>query len=155
MTARKLKDAEDVERFSAAWERFFRAIRRARARVPDDREASLTLAQYVLLVPLREHSPRSVGELKDAAGVAGPTATKLLDGLERGGLVERRPSERDRRSVEVSLTTEGRRVLDETAEWVEAGRRRIYDALEPHEREEAERLLSRLADIVEQMENRN
>ena len=151
MRARKLNNDEPVERFTASWERFFRAVRRARARIPDDREASLTLAQYQLLAPLSESSPRSVGELKAAAGVAGPTVTKLLDGLERGGLVERTPSERDRRSIDVSLTDEGRRVMDETREWVDEGRRRIYDALEPREREEAERLLSRLADIVERL----
>jgi DNA-binding MarR family transcriptional regulator len=148
MTAPEPQD-EQLERFNHEWERFHRAVKRARARVPDDRQHGLTLAQYMLLAPLTERSPRAVRELADAAGVAGPTATRLLDSLEAGGYVERRPSERDRRSVDVSLTPDGKRQLDETREWVNEGRRRVYDALEPAERQEAERLLARLADIVE------
>ena len=141
-----------METFNVAWERFHRAVKRARARVPDDRAAGLTLAQFILLDPLRERSPQSVRELAEAADVAPPTATRLLDALEAGGYVERRPSERDRRSVDVSLTPAGAETLAETRKWVDEGRRRIYEALEPDERAEAERLLSRLADIVERLD---
>ena len=86
-----------VDRFDAAWEAFFRAARRARTRWPADRAGGLTLPQYFLLQPLLDGSPHGVGELAEAAGVAGPTATKMLDGLERGGMVERRASTTDRR----------------------------------------------------------
>jgi len=146
-----IRELERVDAFTATWERFFRAARRARARAPERGAGELTLAQYLLLAPLRERSPQAVRELADAAGVAGPTATRLLDSLEAAGVVQRRPSERDRRSVEVSLTAEGERMLTKTQRWVDAGRRRIYDALEPDERADAERLLARLADIFEEI----
>lgn len=151
MSAQKLQ-VDRVERFNTAWERFFRAVRRARARVPDDRPTGLTLAQYLLIKPLGDRSPQSVRELADAAGIAPPTATRLLDALESGGYVERRASERDRRSVDVTLTAAGTQMLAQTREWVDEGRRRIYDALNGAEREEAERLLTRLAEIVETLE---
>jgi DNA-binding MarR family transcriptional regulator len=149
MEAQKLNADDQLERFNTAWERFHRAVKRARARVPDDRPRGLTLAQFLLLQPLGERSPMTVRELAESAGVSAPTASRLIDALDAGGFVERRPSERDRRSVEITLTEDGRLVLDDTREWVEEGRRRIYEALEPDERAEAERLLSRLADIVE------
>jgi DNA-binding MarR family transcriptional regulator len=150
--SRRDSSEERLERFHEAWERFFRAVRRARARVPEDRPRGLTLSQYLLLHPLQTRSPQAVRELADAAGIAGPTASRLLDGLEAAGFVERRHSERDRRSVEVHLTAAGRRELTDTREWVNEGRRQIYDALEPAERAEAERLLARLADVVERLD---
>jgi DNA-binding MarR family transcriptional regulator len=139
----------DLETFASAWEAFFRAMRRARARMPEGPSpGDLTISQYLLLEPLAESSPRAVGELAEAAGVSGPTATRLLDGLVRAGLVERRPSERDRRTVEISLTRDGRKAMASTREWVNAGRRRIFEALSPSERAQAERLLRRLTEIV-------
>lgn len=43
----------------------------------------------------------------------GATVTGLLDTLERRGLVQRRPHPTDRRSLLVSITDQGRRLLDE------------------------------------------
>ena len=40
----------------------------------------------------------------DGRDLAPPTATRMLDGLERESIVERRPSEEDRRCVTVELT---------------------------------------------------
>ncbi|MFN8123324.1 MAG: MarR family transcriptional regulator [Thermoleophilia bacterium] len=45
--------------------------------------------------------------LGDRLGVTRPNITKLVDGLERQGLVERRPHPDDRRMVHAQLTPEG------------------------------------------------
>lgn len=45
--------------------------------------------------------------LGDRLGVTRPNVTKLVDGLERQGLVERRPHPDDRRMVHAQLTPEG------------------------------------------------
>src|SRR5947209_3075857 len=96
MAVRESSEAR-VDAFGAAWEAFFRAVRRGRAQAPEGAAAGgLTLAQYLLLEPLASESPRSVSELAAAAGVKPPTATRLLDGLERAGVVARRVSARDR-----------------------------------------------------------
>jgi DNA-binding MarR family transcriptional regulator len=50
-------------------------------------------------------------ELADHLGVARATITRLLDGLEHDGLVERRPSKSDRRSLLVHLSARGRALL--------------------------------------------
>ena len=52
--------------------------------------------------------PIRVGELARQLDVSRQAAHKLLDGLERDGLVERRTDERDRRAQVVVLTAEGR-----------------------------------------------
>jgi DNA-binding MarR family transcriptional regulator len=46
----------------------------------------------------------------DELCVTRPNVTKLVDGLERSGLVERIPHPRDRRMVQAHLTEEGERV---------------------------------------------
>src|SRR3954451_12721463 len=98
--------AADVPAFAAALDDFRRASSRARGRLAAD--GALALSQYHLLEPLLDAAePLGVGELACAAGVSAPTATRMLSGLERGALVERRTCTRDRRVVRVALTEEG------------------------------------------------
>lgn len=55
--------------------------------------------------------PIGIGALATAEGVAAPTMTRLVDGLERDGLVRRRRDPGDARGVLVEATAAGRRVL--------------------------------------------
>jgi DNA-binding MarR family transcriptional regulator len=55
--------------------------------------------------------PLPIGELAAAEGVRPPTMTRLVDGLERGGLVRREPDPDDRRGVVVRATPKGVRTL--------------------------------------------
>jgi DNA-binding MarR family transcriptional regulator len=137
-----------AETFNDALEQFFRAMRQARVK-PAATAGSLTMPQMVLILPLLDGDrPCSVRELADAAGIASPTATRTLDGLERDGLILRRPSEADRRSVLVELTAEGRRQAQAAREIARAARVELYGKLERGEREEAEAMLRRLTEII-------
>jgi DNA-binding MarR family transcriptional regulator len=139
--------------FDAAWDRFFGAIRRARGRAA--REAAdegLSVAQYQLLFSFAEldrGDSLAVGALAEAAGIAQPTATRMLDGLERQRVIERHPSTEDRRRVTVQLTGRGRRVLNRKRKLVEEKRRAVFESLEPEDREAAARLLGALAEAIE------
>jgi MarR family transcriptional regulator, organic hydroperoxide resistance regulator len=139
-----------TEQFTAAWERFFRATRRLRSRAGKQPFEGLTLSQYHLLEALRDEPELTVGVLAEAAGVAPPTATRMLDCLARDGFVERRHSETDRRAVLVSLTPSGSAAVDGAHEQVSAWRRSVFEALEPAERDQAAVLLARLADVMEE-----
>ena len=141
--------ADVQQRFSTGWESFFRTTRRLRARAGRF-PGELTLPQYQLLEALREISELPVGELADRAGVAPPTATRMLDCLARDGFVERRHSESDRRSVLVSLTDHGQAAVETAHDVIEAWRRQVFESLDPEEREPAARLLNRLSEIMEQ-----
>jgi DNA-binding MarR family transcriptional regulator len=55
--------------------------------------------------------PMQIGALAAAEGVAAPTMTRLVDGLERDGLVVRGPDPVDGRVVVVRATPKGTRVL--------------------------------------------
>lgn len=89
--------------------------------------------------------------LAEAAGVSAPTASRMLDGLEREGIVERRPSPEDRRAVEIALTDHGRELHAQKREQVAAKRAAVFESLSPAERESAEHLLRRLAEVIEEL----
>jgi DNA-binding MarR family transcriptional regulator len=66
--------------------------------------------------------PLGIGALATTEGVSAPTMSRLVDGLERDGLVARRPDPGDARGVMVRATAKGRRTLV-------AGRRQRVQAL--------------------------
>jgi DNA-binding MarR family transcriptional regulator len=136
------------QRFSEAWESFFRTTRRLRARA-GRLPGELSLPQYQVLEALRDTDELSVGELAEAAGVAAPTATRMLDCLARNGLITRRHSETDRRSVLVGLTPEGAAAVERAHQTVDAWRRNVLEGLDPDEREQAAVLLERLSQVLE------
>ena len=140
---------DDAADFARALEEFFRATRRARARTRPGEEP-LSISQYHLLEPLGlAEGARAAGELALAAGVTAPTATRLLDGLERAGLVRRERAQHDRRCVHVDLTAEGRRAVDDKRRRLDARRAEIFASLEPKDRAGAATLLRHLGDVIE------
>lgn len=136
--------------FAEAWESFFVAVRRARGRASRE-SGGLTLSQLNLLRALEEHGERPVGLVAEAAEVAGATATRMLDGLERQGLVTRRASVEDRRVVMIALTKRGRVAVEQKRARVDAKRREVFERLTPEERAGAEPLLRRLAEVVDEL----
>ncbi|HWM09522.1 MAG TPA: MarR family transcriptional regulator [Solirubrobacteraceae bacterium] len=139
-----------TDQLATAWEGFFRTTRRLRSRAGKRPIEGLSLPQYHLLEALRDDDELTVGVLAEAAGVAPPTATRMLDCLERDGYVVRRHSEEDRRAVLVSLTPSGRVALQAAHQQVSAWRRRVFESLEPGEREQAAALLTRLNAALEE-----
>jgi DNA-binding MarR family transcriptional regulator len=144
-------DAAPLDAFVDAWEGFFRAVRRARGRANARPPANgLSLAQHHLLAPLAAGGPQTISVLADAAAVAPPTATRMLDGLVRDGLATRRPSDADRRCVLVDLTPAGRDALAVTTALLADARARIAGSLTEDERDQAAALLRRLTLVVEE-----
>jgi MarR family transcriptional regulator for hemolysin len=137
----------EQDAFSTALLGFLRATRRMRGRLGDSDE--LTLSQYHLLEPLIGGERLATCELALAAGVSAPTATRMLTGLERDGLIERVPCDADRRVVHVNLTDDGRDRVFAARARGKARRAEIFASLSAGERREAARLLERLADAVE------
>lgn len=109
--------ADEVERFAAACNAVYAAMRRNRGRTEDD--ATVTESQAALLEPLAR-GPMSVGELAEHAGLAQPTVTRTLKTLERAEIVVRARRAGDERTVQVELTPHGREVLRNTRERLRA-----------------------------------
>ena len=137
--------------FSAALDEFFRTLRRARGRANQAHADGLSLAQFQLLDVLVDGRPRTVGQLADAGGIAQPTATRMLDTLERMGIVQRSPALQDRRCVLISLTPAGGSALELRRAEIQAARERIRSSLSAQEQRDAAVLLRRLSALMEEL----
>lgn len=141
--------ASSQQDFADALTEFFRAARRARGRA-GQAAGILSLAQYQLLDALRGARPLPVGELARAAGVAQPTATRMITTLARRGTVTRTRNDEDRRLVLVDLTPRGAAELECKHREIEEAKRVIAGQLSPSERAQAAALLHRLARVIEE-----
>ncbi len=145
-------EAPSVDEFLEAFDTYAQAVRRARGASSLERDRGLTLSQYGLLQPLASsnHGAR-VRELAGHAGIAPPTATRILDALERRGIVERRRSIDDRRGVTVTLTPTGREVLCSEDAWLRSRQREFFAGLPGDERVFVPDLLLRLAGLIDEL----
>ena len=72
----------------------------------------LTYTQYITMMVLWEKGELSVKELGESLYLDSGTLTPLLKRLEQKGLLTRKRSERDERSLEVRITKEGTKLRD-------------------------------------------
>jgi DNA-binding MarR family transcriptional regulator len=87
---------------------------------------SITPEQWIVLVLLWERDGRTPSELSEATLRDRPTMTRILDTLERNGLLTRKPTQEDKRARIVHLTRAGRALRVPLT----AGARRIVKRLE-------------------------
>lgn len=78
---------------------------------PETGCCGLTLAQCHTLLEVGSRREVSLGELSASIGLDASTLSRTIQGLVTLGLVDRLTNEKDRRSVAISLTDQGRRVF--------------------------------------------
>ncbi|MFT5048774.1 MAG: DNA-binding MarR family transcriptional regulator [Chlamydiales bacterium] len=76
-----------------------------------DKASGISPARLSALSVLVFAGPRTVGALADAEQVRAPTMTRLIQALEKDGLVRRKPEPEDRRAVRIEATPKARRLL--------------------------------------------
>ncbi len=151
LPVQEIGEKAGVDEFLDAFDAFVQAVRRARGGRTRERERALTLSQYGLLQPLARSERARVRELAARAGITPSTATRILDALERRGIVDRSRSAGDRRGVSVTLTAAGRDVLRDEDDWLRARERDFYARLPHAERRLAPDLLLRLSALIDEM----
>ena len=107
----------------------------------------LTWGEYLVLAALRRAGPpyrMNPTALYASVILSSGGMTKRLDGLERAGLVERRPDPDDRRGRLVGLSAKGRAVVDRAVIEHLANEERLLGALSASERRTLAGLLRRL-----------
>ena len=126
----------EVERDSSAQEVLEvipMAMRFIRAQMRKYGSVDLSVPQFRSLMFLRRHAGSSLGGVAEHLGMTPPSASKLIDCLERRKLVERKASPSDRRMVTLGLTTEGNELLDQAIEGAQKSISATLAALEPQE----------------------
>jgi DNA-binding MarR family transcriptional regulator len=96
---------EVADRLHSAAIHVLRRVRRV------DEETGLSAARLSALSVLVFGGPATLGAVARAEQVSPPTMSRMVRGLERDGLVRREPDDRDGRSVRLSATDAGRRIL--------------------------------------------
>ncbi len=125
-----MSEDPDVERLTDALVTASRALVALALRSVAAAPVEITLPQHRVLVLLAAHGEQAVGVLAEQLGVNASNASRVCDRLQRLGLVTRRRSTSDARSVGVALTEEGLEVLRVVGE---------------HRREEVRRVLAAIA----------
>lgn len=108
-----------------------RLTRRLRAEKTDN---SLTLSQLSAMASLYRHGPCSPSMLAEIERVQPPSMTRVIAALEEAGLAVRAPHETDRRQSVITLSNEGRAVLEANRRQREAWLARILEDLPAEER---------------------
>jgi DNA-binding MarR family transcriptional regulator len=141
---------ETVDEVRLAMGELFAAERRLRGR-DRARHGGLSFAQMRTLFRIGAEDEITVGELARQAEVTPATITGMLDGLERDEMVVRRRSDEDRRVVLVTLTDQGRELLNEKRErWRKRWKEKLAD-LDDAQLAAATETLHRLAELFDEL----
>lgn len=82
---------------------------------------NITRVQWNALyyVDLRSDQPITQRELADLMGLREPTMVRLIDRMEKNGLLERQPSKHDRRQNNLVLTKKGKEINEKISAIIE------------------------------------
>ena len=124
-------DGEDVEAAAQAFLTASRALLGIAVRSVAAAPVPLTVPQHRLLVLVASDGGRRVGALADDLGVNQSNASRLVDRLERQGLVRRVRDVEDGRAATVDLTGAGRRVMEAVNRHRLAALRPVLEQMDP------------------------
>jgi MarR family transcriptional regulator, transcriptional regulator for hemolysin len=115
---------------------------RARAR-------GLTLSRSRMLILLSKKDRVTQTELAEALEVEGPTLVRLLDGVEKQGLIKRVPVEGDRRAKHITLTPLGQESAALVSDLVDEYRRDLLKDVSEEDMEIAIRVFRAMERNIE------
>jgi DNA-binding MarR family transcriptional regulator len=108
------------------------------------REHGLTVGRWQVLSVLCRFDGSRIGTIADLSGGEQPAVSRVIDQMERDGLVDRRPSLQDSRAVEVWITARGRAITNDLLPEAEAFVKRMLRKLSADEIRQLNALLERL-----------
>jgi MarR family transcriptional repressor of emrRAB len=123
-----------VRKAALATRLLFHAARRLEQRIDELlRPHGLEMREYLLLAILQSQHAEAMrpSELSLSLDAPRPKVTRLLDGLERRGLLRRKLAAADRRGLDVELTAAGTRLLAQVAPLMHQGYREWWSCLGP------------------------
>jgi DNA-binding MarR family transcriptional regulator len=125
-------------------------VARLSRRLRQEANEGATPSQLAALATVDRHGAMTLGELADHERVRPPTMTRIVAGLEEGGLLRRAIDPSDRRVARMTLTPEGERLLARSRTRKDEFLASLLEELEPEELAIVERavpVLERLIDV--------
>jgi DNA-binding MarR family transcriptional regulator len=143
-------EPEPYEQFGLAFKTAMASVRRLRGR-ETHHPGELSYAQYGVLFSLAHVGPLPARDVADLADLSPATATQMLDGLARAGLVERVRSLEDKRVVLSSLTDRGRELVEERRGFFDERWREALAAFSDEQLTAAAEMLERIAQLFDEI----
>jgi DNA-binding MarR family transcriptional regulator len=112
----------------------------------------VTKQQLELLIVLEEEGTQQVAEIGNKLHIAKAQMTQLLDKLAKQGLIDREPSLTDRRAINVSLSTHGRRVLGTEKETIRQAAEGLLARVPEKDLKELSASLQKVQEIVSKID---
>ncbi|MBT8066683.1 MAG: MarR family transcriptional regulator [Gammaproteobacteria bacterium] len=113
------------------------------------KESGLTAPQLLVMQAIEKEGDPSTSTLARHIAVSQATMTRIVDRLERAGLVRRQKSNTDRRVINVGLTDAGRIKLESAPEPLQAEFLRRFRTLEDWEQQMLKSSLLRVAKMMD------
>ena len=107
-------------------------------------EAGFTPASHSILMVVRDNPSVTQSELAAILRIQLPNLVKILNELETSAVINRKRSSRDKRAIELSLTSKGKKAAGQASRMADVFNRRILSALDERDRQEFLRMLVRL-----------
>ena len=117
------------------------------------RPLGATLQIWRVLAALRERDGCRMGDLSATTSIEVSTLTRLVDGMEKKGLVVRRRDEADARAVTLHATPAGRRLTQRLVPIAERYEATALQGFDPREAEMLKAFLQRLFANMDAMKN--
>lgn len=111
----------------------------------------LTLARARALQYLAREENVSQRDLADHLEIEHPSVVRLLDGLEKQGLIVREAMDGDRRAKRIELTAASRDLIKELDGITKAMRRQLLEGIDPTALETALRVLQHVAQQADRL----
>ena len=108
----------------------------------------LTPEQWALLAELSESGELSQKELANSTFKDAPTISRIIDLLFKRGYIVRKPDHGDRRKFLISLTTEGRSILERSTPMIRAARLVGWEGLSDADYLRLEEILARVTSNI-------
>lgn len=118
------------------------------------RDTGISTAEYNCLMQFLGSSSTGMKELSERLGITPGGVTRIVSGLEKEGILERRISLEDRRNIDVLLTGKGEKIIKEIKKSSIELHSQIIDKIDPHQRDQVieavEQLIAALSCWLEQ-----
>jgi len=114
------------------------------------REHGLTIGRWQVLSVLSRFDGSRIGTIADLSGGEQPAVSRVIDQMERDGLVSRSPSLQDSRAVEVWITQRGRDIFSNLMPEADAFVQQLSRSLSDDEVRQLSALLERIFSDLQQ-----
>ena len=108
------------------------------------RPLGATLQMWRVLAALRERDGRRMGDLSETTSIEVSTLTRLVDTMEKKGLVARRRDTEDARAIVLAVTAVGRKLTERIVPIAEHYETAALEGFSPAEAEKLKAALRRL-----------